>query len=169
MRRWAERRLVPKVLVANQTSVVEAVCDPGGDWLPGVPVLGVYPTGAHWDDPAADRSHAELTRAAWEIAAVLTSPFASAWLWHRGAGTGLSADSIRLSPVVLADLPWPAGDLNDAVAALRAGDVRACGRGVQAAYGTAGPTDDGLFTWWSASVERVEARAPHSPVATPSG
>ena len=50
MVRWARRRLVPKVLVANQTRIVEAVCDPHGEWLPGVPVLGVYPTGAHWDD-----------------------------------------------------------------------------------------------------------------------
>ena len=56
MRRWALRRLVPKVLVANQTRIVEAVCDPGGEWLPGVPVLGVYPTGAHWDDVRGRRA-----------------------------------------------------------------------------------------------------------------
>jgi hypothetical protein len=160
MRRWAARRLVPKVLVANQTRIVEAVCDPGGAWLPGVPVLGVYPLGAHWDDPPASRSVAGLADAAWEIAAVLTSPFASAWLWHRGAGTGLSAGSIRLSPVVLGDLPWPAGDLRGAVTALRSGDVRACGRAVDAAYGLADGTREALFGWWSALLERVEARQP---------
>jgi hypothetical protein len=160
MRRWAERRMVPKVLVANQTRIVEAVCDPGGEWLPGVPVLGVYPLGAHWDDPPAGRSGAELADSAWEIAAVLTSPFASAWLWHRGAGTGLSASSIRLSPVVLGGLPWPAGDLSTAVAALRSGDVRACGREVDAAYGLAAGTRNTLFAWWSALLERVEARQP---------
>ena len=157
MVRWAERRLVPKVLVANQTRVVEAVCDPHGDWLPGVPVLGVYPSGAHWDD--ADRRRPdELAESAWEIAAVLTSPLASAWLWHRGAGTGLSADTIRLSPVTLAALPWPSGDLGAAVAALRSGDVRTCGAAVDAAYGV---SDDGaLFDWWSALLERIEARQP---------
>jgi SAM-dependent methyltransferase len=160
MRRWARRRLVPKVLVANQTRIVEAVCDPCGDWLPGVPVLGVYPLGAHWDDPTGDRSKAELAAAAWEVAAVLTSPFASAWLWHRGAGTGLSASSIRLSPVVLAGLPWPAGDLSGAVAALQSGDVRACGRRVDAAYGLADSTRDALFEWWSALLDRVESRQP---------
>ena len=157
MVRWAERRLVPKVLVANQTSIVEAVCDPHGEWLPAVPVLGVYPAGAHWDDD--DRpSDVDLEAAAWRIAAVLTSPVASAWLWHRGAGTGLSVDAIRLSPVTLAALPWPSGDLGPAIDALRHGDVRGCGAAVDDAYGI---TDDSaLFDWWSALLERIESRQP---------
>lgn len=160
MREWARRRLVPKVLVANQTRIVEAVCDPTGDWLPGVPVLGVYPTGAHWDDERR-RSADELAESAWEIAAVLTSPVASGWLWHRGAGTGLSADTIRLSPVTLAALPWPAGDLGVAVEALRCGDVRACGAAVDVSYGITGEStlfESSLFDWWSELLERVESR-----------
>ena len=157
MVRWARRRMVPKVLVANQTRIVEAVCDPHGEWVPGVPVLGVYPTGAHWDD-AVRRSADDLAESAWEIAAVLTSAVASAWLWHRVAGTGLSADTIRLSPVTLADLPWPEGDLRAAVAALRRGDVRGCATSVAVAYGIA--EDDGMFDWWSALLERIEARQP---------
>jgi len=164
MREWARRRLVPKVLVANQTRIVEAVCDPTGDRLPGVPVLGVYPTGAHWDDDPDhhhQRSADELAESAWEITAVLTSPMASAWLWHRGAGTGLSADTIRLSPVTLAALPWPAGDLRAAVDALRRGDVRGCGAAVDVAYGIRDVTtlfEVSLFDWWSALLERVETR-----------
>lgn len=157
MREWARRRLVPKVLVANQTRLVEAVCDPHGDWLPAVPVLGVYPTGAHWDDDDR-RPIVDLAESAWTIAAVLTSPVASAWLWHRGAGTGLSADAIRLSPVTLAALPWPTGDLGSAVAALRDGDVRGCGAAVDAAYGVG--DDSTLFDWWSALLGRVESRQP---------
>lgn len=159
MRRWARVRLVPKVLVANQTRIVEAVCDAGGEWLPAVPVLGVYPTGAHWDDPTCGEVPTDqLADAAWEIAAVLTSPVASAWSWWRGAGTGLSAGTIRLSPVVLADLPWPSGDLGDAVDALRAGDVRACGAAVEAAYGLGDAADDELVAWWSRLLERTEPR-----------
>jgi hypothetical protein len=157
MGEWARRRLVPKVLVANQTRIVEAVCDPHGDWLPGVPVLGVYPTGAHWDDHDP-RPADELALAAWQIAAVLTSPLASAWLWHRGAGTGLSADTIRLSPVTLGALPWPSGDLDAAVASLRCGNIRQCGRAVDAAYGIS--DDSALFEWWSALLERIEVRQP---------
>ena len=52
--RWAERKLVPKVLVANQTSVLEAVADRDGAWLPGVPVNTVTPTDGS-DDRRGDR------------------------------------------------------------------------------------------------------------------
>lgn len=154
MREWARRRLVPKVLIANQTKIVEAVCDPDGDWLPAVPVIGAYPIGAHWDDPSGPLD--DLVGAAWEIAAVLTSGFASAWLWHRQAGTGLSADSVRLSPTVLAELPWPAGDLAVATTALRAGDVRGCADAVDRAYGASAE----ITQWWQDLLDRIEARQP---------
>jgi SAM-dependent methyltransferase len=156
MQEWARRRLVPKVLVANQTAIVEAVCDPEGEWLPAVPVIGVYPTGAHWEDPPATDRRA-LTAAAWEIAAVLTSPFASAWIWHRSAGTGLGARSVRLSPTVLAELLWPAGSLRGPVAALQRGEVRVCAGLVDAAYGVT--TDADLGSWWSAHLDRIERRS----------
>jgi hypothetical protein len=167
MAEWARRRLVPKVLVANQTRIIEAVCDPNGDWLPAVPVVAVYPAGTHWDDDLAV-DPAAASSAAWEIAAVLTSGFASAWLWHRNAGTGLSAASVRVSPTVLAQLPWPAvADLDVAVEALQRGDVRSCARLVDAAY-TAGDTarrdvsdrlpSDRLTSWWTTSLDRIETR-----------
>ena len=152
MTEWARRRLVSKVLVANQTRIVEAVCDPDGSWLPGVPVIAVYPRGVHWDDVERIEQPAAAAEA-WQIAAVLTSGFASAWLWRRSAGTGLSTASVRVSPVVLAGLPWPAGDVGAATAALRAGDVRACARHVDLAYGA-----PELTTWWEESLERIEAR-----------
>ena len=152
MQEWARRRLVPKVLVANQTQIVEAVCDPRGEWLPGVPVVAVYPNGAHWDDEPG--SPDELASSAWEIAAVLTSGFASAWLWHRSAGTGLSANSIRQSPVVLAELPWPKGDIGAAVEALRRGDVRTCSEEIDRAYGLS----ETLTAWWEPLLQRIETR-----------
>jgi hypothetical protein len=146
MQRWAARRLVPKALVANQTSILEVACDPDGEWLPGVPVVGIYPN---------DSSAEEV----WRIAAVLTSPVASAWAWHRQAGTGLSADTIRVGPVLLAGLPWPSGsDLLVAAAAtaLRSGDVRACGGAICRAYGL--PDDSLLTEWWERSLRRIERR-----------
>ena len=133
---------MPKVLVASQTRIVEAVADPCGGWLPGVPVTSVVPIG---------------DTTVWELAAVLTSPVASAAAWHAAAGTGLSARAIRLGPAALASLPWPAGDLGRAAQLLRDGDVLGCGRAVTAAYsyeirhGITAP-DDALFEWWSASV-----------------
>ena len=92
---------------------------------------------------------------------MLTSGFASAWLWHRGAGTGLSANTIRLSPVVLAELPWPAGDLGPAVSSLECGDLRSCAASVHRAYGMAdgpGGTGPTLSAWWEPLLERIEAR-----------
>lgn len=153
MGRWATKRLVPKVLVANQTRVIEAVCDPLGEWLPAVPVVAIY--------PYQGNTALSAMATAWEIAAVLTSPVSSAWVWHRSAGTGMSASSVRLGPVVLADLPWPSGDLELAVAALRVGDVRGCGMATLDAFGiTDTDTRSKLFNWWVASLERIEARQP---------
>ena len=132
MRRWADDLLVPKVLVANQTRVVEAVVDGAGAWLPGVPALTARP--AAGVDP-------------WALAAVLTSPVATAWAWHRAAGTGLAARSVRLGPRWLTELPWPAGDVAPAVAALRAGDVGACGDAATRAYGVDAAGE--LVEWWA--------------------
>lgn len=133
MRAWAERRLRPKVLIANQTRVLEAVADHDGRWLPGVPVVSVYPA-----DPDT----------VWEIAAVLTSPSASAWAWHERGGTGLSANTIRVGPVMLGELPWPTGPLGDAVACLRSGDLAGCGAAVDRAYGVEIDEATALAAWW---------------------
>jgi SAM-dependent methyltransferase len=134
---WAERKLVPKVLVANQTRIVEAVADPLGCWLPGVPVNTVTP---HDGDPAS----------VWQIAAVLTSPVASAAAWHHAAGTGLSTTTVRIGPSVLAGVPWPSGELDRAVAELRGGEVVQCGRAVVDAYGLRGEVAEALMAWWTA-------------------
>jgi hypothetical protein len=131
--RWATALLVPKVLIANQTAVIEAVADVTGAWLPAVPVLTARP---------ADPGQVEA------VAAVLTSPVAASWAWHRAAGTGLSPRTVRLGPRWLGELPWPAGDLTTATAAYRVGDVEACGRAVQASYGV---TDEALLAWWMAA------------------
>lgn len=132
---WARRKLVPKVLVANQTRIVEAVADPDGAWLPGVPVTTVTP-------------HAATD--VWAVTAVLTSPVASVAAWQHGAGTGLSTRSVRVGPAVLAAVPWPAGSLDAAVAALRDGDVVGCAHHVCTAYGLTGDAAGELITWWSA-------------------
>jgi SAM-dependent methyltransferase len=148
MQRWAARKLVPKVLVATQTSVVEAVVDHDGEWLPGVPVTSVVP---------------HRGRCAWEIGAVLTSPVATVAAWHTAAGTGLSARTVRLGPSSIAAVPWPAGRLDTAVTALRDGDVLACGLEVTAAFGV--PEDHPMVAWWCERVSRVTGGA--SPVPRP--
>jgi hypothetical protein len=141
MRRWADDLLVPKVLVANQTPTVEAVADRRGEWLPGVPVLTARPIDVSLVRP---------------IAAVLLSPVTSCWAWHRAAGTGLSARTLRLGPQWLGELPWPAGDLAEATDAYDRGDVLGCAAAVTRAYGADAGADDPLTEWWTS---RLPGRA----------
>ena len=148
MQAWAHRRLVPKVLIANQTAIIEAVCDADGAWLPGVPVVAAYP-----DDAAT------ASQVAWEIAAILSSPAVSVWAWHHRGGTGLSSNTIRLGPTLLAELPWPTGALTSAVAALQAGDVVECGRLIDIAYGVSREESAVATDWWMSAYRRIAGRA----------
>ncbi|MGD9701895.1 MAG: N-6 DNA methylase [Acidimicrobiia bacterium] len=130
---WATERLVPKVLVASQTRIIEAVADLDGAWLPCVPVVSVTP-----------RKPNDVRR----VAALLTSPVASAWLAARSAGTGLSARALRVSAPVLAQLPLPRGKLDAAAACLERGDVEGCGSAVSRAYGLDDEAGRELLAWW---------------------
>lgn len=87
MQAWARSRLVPKVLVANQTARIEAVIDAEGAWLPGVPVITCV---------APDLA---------VVMDVLGSSHASDWVRYHAAGSGLSATSVRLTPRLLASIP----------------------------------------------------------------
>ncbi len=137
MRQWARRMAVPKLLIANQTRVIECVVDRRGTMLPAVPVLTARPI---------EPGDAELSK----VAAVLSSPIASAWLWHAAAGTGLSARSIRLRPSLVSEVPWPARSLAPAVEAFDAGDLAASALAVHRAYGIDEPAGDPLQRWWTA-------------------
>ena len=90
---WATSRLVPKVLVATQGAVLEAVVDAEGVWLPSVPTLVCA--------PPPDRL--------WHVLAVLLAPPVVAFAAARYLGTGLSARSVKLSAKQLAALPLPEG------------------------------------------------------------
>lgn len=94
---WADARLVPKLLVAAQGRVIEAVVDEAGAWLPSVPVLSVVP-----HDPA------DL----WRLLALTLAPPVVAHAAARYLGTGLTPGSVKVSARQLAALPLP----SDAVA-----------------------------------------------------
>lgn len=87
MQRWAAQRLVPKILIANQTRRIEAVHDAVGEWLPVVPVITCTT-----DDPQ-------------RVMAVLSSAGATEWVQRCAAGSGLGEGSVRLSPTLLASIP----------------------------------------------------------------
>lgn len=87
LQRWAHERLVPKILIANQTKVIEAVHDVHGEWLPGVPVITC------------------VTAEPERVLAVLSSAAATEWVHAHAAGSGLGAGTVRLNPTLLASIP----------------------------------------------------------------
>ena len=90
--RWVDARRIPKLLVATQTRVIEAVADPAGTMIPVTPVISVEPF-----DPAS----------LWRLAAVLTNPVTSVLALRRTAGAALAANAIKLSAAQLREVPLP--------------------------------------------------------------
>ncbi len=142
---WFRSRSVPKLLLASQTAVIEAIVDLDGTRLPSVPVLSLEA-----EDP--DRL--------WHLAAALTAPAVSARLVSLAAGTGLSRRAIRVRAAELLRVPLPnralewdrgAAAARTAQAAAEADDdrgyvdaLRVLGRSMDAAYGV-GPE---VGVWW---------------------
>jgi hypothetical protein len=56
----------------------------------------------------------------------------------------------------LAELPWPAGSVEDATTALARGDVEGCGRLVMEAYrlDPSAPAASELLSWWTDRLPR---------------
>jgi hypothetical protein len=129
---WVDARLVPKVLVAGQGRVIEAVVDERGEWLPSVPVVSVVP-----------RDTDDL----WRILAVLLAPPVVADAAARYVGTGLTPGSVKVSARQLARLPLPA----DATAWQEGADLARAGRVADAGSvmtGAYGVDDPGVLDWW---------------------
>lgn len=148
IRAWVGDRLRPKVLVASQTRVIEAIADPHGEMVPSVPVVSVEPSDA--------------APSLWHVVALLTCPVATTRLHHAAAGTALSAAAIRVSARRLAELPLPAdpGAWAQAAAAAERGDVDACGVAMLAAHRLADRHD--LLDFWRANLPNPTAGGPKS-------
>ncbi len=137
LRSWAARRLVPKVVVATQTAVVEAAVDDGGTWWPSVPVISVV-----CERVPDDTEHR------WLVAAALLAPPVTAWALGRAGGTAMGSRSVKLSARQVAAVPLPVEEgpwseaarlLADAAAAGATGPGRAARRGRAAHRGAPAP------------------------------
>lgn len=131
LRSWVDDRLVPKVVLATQTRVLEAAVDRTGEWVPSTPVIAVH----------APRDALDA------VAAVLLAPPVSAWAASTYAGVALAADAIKLSARQVLDIPLPIDEQGWAAGAdaLRGGDLLGAGRRMTEAYGAG----DDVFDWWA--------------------
>jgi len=137
LERWLTRVLRPKVLVATQTAVVEAVADRAGKLVPVTPVIAVVP-----EDPSdVDR-----------LTAVLCSPPVSAWMARRTVGTALSPGALRVTSPLVGRVPLPpdAAAWRAAADALRGGDLREFATAATAMYRLPGPVTAEVLAWWHA-------------------
>ena len=140
---WVRRRLRPKVLVASQTRVLEAVADPIGDLVPVTPVISAEPF-----DPAD----------IWLVLAALLSPTTSASAAARRLGTGMSVGAVRWSASAVGDVELPidrvawdrgallARRLAEADGGTRADLLARLGRTMCIAHGCS--PDSEVMAWW---------------------
>lgn len=101
--RWAHRRMVPKVLVATQSRVVEAAADPDGRDVPLTPLIAVEPLPDWLDRLPGATPQSGL----WWIVAALSAPPVSAIALAANLGSGLSVQSLRWSAKSILDLSLP--------------------------------------------------------------
>lgn len=89
---WISQRLIPKILLATQTRIIEVFVDDKGRFVPSTPLISVMP---------------KERDAIWRIASALASPVASALAMQRYAGSALSTQAIKLSAKQSLRLPIP--------------------------------------------------------------
>jgi hypothetical protein len=127
----------PKVLVATQTRVIEAVADHDGSLWPSVPVISVLPLDS-------DPEIIDL------LLAALFAPPASVWAARLAVGTARSPGAIRLSASQLAHLPLPSDRDRWAEGArlLRDGELDAAAVTLTGAYGLEPEAEQAVLNWW---------------------
>lgn len=129
---WARRTSMPKLVIATQTKIIEAVVDSEGRFLPGVPLIVAW---------------APVERL-WPLAAALCSPPITAWAAERTAGSALTSRALKLTAALVREVPLPADE--DAwmigTEALEAGEVEAYAEAMTEAYGCS----PAVMEWWMA-------------------
>lgn len=152
---WLRSRLVPKVLVATQSRVVEACVDLDGSMAPMTPVISVEPIDG-WEtivDP--DREHdVDL----WWLVAALSAPSVSVAALTANLGSGLSVQSLRWSATAVGAVELPTDRVAWAAGAAAARHLERCDPGERSvhlaalghhmleAHDLVGA--DQVFEWW---------------------
>jgi len=135
-------RRQPKVLVATQTRVIEAVADHDGMLWPSVPVLSVLPTVRECREGV---NELEL------LVAALIAPPASVWAARQAVGTARSPGALRLSARMLEQLPLPIDDERwlHGARQLRNGEFGPAAQTLTEAYGLGPDETHAVLSWWT--------------------
>lgn len=144
---WIRARLIPKMLLATQTRVVEVFVDSEGRYVPSIPLITITP-----------RKPEHL----WPVAAAIASPVCSALALQKYAGAAMSADAIKLSAKQVLGLPVPAEGpawVEGAAALAAAHNAEApstrrshlirFGSLMCRAYGLSETVSDAVLQWWT--------------------
>lgn len=146
---WAAATRGPKVVVATQTRVGEAVVDEVGTWLPSTPTIVLRLTeGA--EQPPGDTEVERL----WALAALVCSPLGTVLSLADSFGTARTTQAIKPSASSILELPLPVDPVAWAqgATALRDHDRLAFTSAMADAYAI-GPDDRAeLHRWWDARV-----------------
>lgn len=144
---WADARLVPKILLATQTRVLEAYVDEIGELLPMTPLITIVP---HEDDRI------------WHLAVALASPVTTAIAAGRYFGVARSTHAIKLaaSQVLSLPLPEPGPHWDEAANAFHAANdatdadtrkkfLQEAATASCHAYGCCNTTTSRFMDWWT--------------------
>jgi len=141
---WARSRMTPKVLLATQTSALEAVVDGDGTWIPSIPLISVVPGDTQW---------------LWHLAAALVSPPLTAHAAATWLGAAMTVRAIKLSARQVRSLPLPTNRQawSRGAEAFRQAQASPsgrqewlyrCGQEMCEAYGVEGAERARLLDWW---------------------
>jgi hypothetical protein len=146
----------PKVVLATQSRVLEAVVDDDGRWWPSVPLITVL-----LRDELDDVDHR------WMVAAALMAPPVTAWALCVAGGTALTPTAVKLAARQVLDVPLPVDDdlWRRAATALRGASraastgpdldaLTAVGTTMCDAYGLDRDAGAHVTAWWRARLER---------------
>lgn len=143
---WISSRLIPKIVLATQTKVLEAFVDEQGRYVPSLPLITIAPING-----------ADL----WRIAAAIASPVCAGIAMQKYSGAALSVQAIKLSAKQTLALPIPkdGADWDHAAALLKEAHALAddgarsqrlidYARASIAAFGVPAEQSVALLDWW---------------------
>lgn len=148
--RWADTRLVPKLLIATQGKVMEVLPDVKGTMLPMVPIITVQTDEQYY----------------WCVAAIIASPPITKYAIDHYFGTALSSNAIKLSAGQILSLPLPtdftkcheAGKLAELLSTTESPSMELLREFAKASTEAFGIVNEELVDWWLSRIHHPKGK-----------